>query len=815
MIANYIKIYFRTMSQRKVFSFINIIGMAIGLSCFTILSLFVIDENGFDSHNKNKDHIYRVLVHLKFNGIDQTNAKSCPPLGPTLKNEFPEVLNYARIGYTGQHNLRYNDKVFREGDIYKVDSTYFDLFTVNIAKGNVKGILSKPNTMIISESAAKKYFGDINPIGKRIISDDTTSFLITGVMSDFPRKSHFSCDFFVSMSTYSENNENEWLDGGYTTYLLLKKGIDINEFNTKLKIIVDKYVSPLANAMFGITLGDFAKAGNLYSYEIQPLSSIYLKSKTEYNVDTNTEWGNARVSSITYSYIFAAIGIFILIIAVFNFMNLTTAISESRSVEVGIRKTLGSYRSQLISQFLSESLITSFISVFVSLFFTYLFLPYFNKFINRDLSLNLFDNYYAIPAFILLACFVGLIAGSYPAFYLSSFQSNKILKGGEGVKSRKSRVRSILVVVQYAISISLIIGTIIIRNQLEFIQNKNLGFNKDALLTIDNGSVISKNLKSFSNELLKYPDVISSTASSLMFSSGIPGNGFIFDGMTGGEIIPAQTLDVDHEFIKTYQIGMLKGRYFSKEFNSDSNAVVINETMARNCAFYNPVGKLLYAMNNETREMIPYRIIGIVKDFNYESLYKSVRPLVLHLSAVRQAATLITLRISTKNIQNTINKVDKVWNNYSGQEKMNYSFLNENIARMYMAEQKIKDLTIIFSILAIIISCLGLFGLVLFVTEQKTKEIGIRKVLGASVFEIIFILSKEFTKWVLAANVIAWPIAYYFMRNWLNNFAYRTSIDWYIFIVSGLIALIIAIATLSVQVLRAALKNPITSLRYE
>jgi putative ABC transport system permease protein len=815
MLKNYFTIAVRNLMRNKIFSLINISGLAVGITCFIILGLFVLDENGFDNFNDNKDQIYRVLVHFRFQGIDQTNAKSCPPLGTALKDNFPEVINYARIGYFGQHNLRFNDKVFREGDIYTADSSYFDIFNLPFLYGDKKNSLRSPNTVVISETASKKYFGDINPVGKSFIVDNSNEYLITGVMKDFPKKSHFSCNFLLSMSTYEQTTSQDWLSGGYTTYLLMKEGIDINEFNNKMKNVARKNIIPLASSMLGIAPNDFIRSGNVYEYLLQPLASVYLRSQTDYKVDSNTEWGNERISNITYSYIFLAVGSFILLIAIFNFMNLATAKSEKRAREVGIRKTLGSDRSKLISQFLSESIFVSMISVVFSVLLTYLLLPYFNDFVNRKLSFNLFANLYTLPVLITIGIIVGLIAGSYPAFYLSSFQSAHILKGSKGSKSRKSRMRSILVIAQFAISITLIIGTITIKDQLDFIQNRNLGFNKEELIAINNGSVITRDIKTFQQEILNNPSVISSTASSLMFASGIPGNGYIFDKMTGSNVIPAQMLDVDYDFAKTYQLKLKDGRFFSREFKTDTNAVVINEAMVKRCTNWNPVGKNLAAMKNDTKEMIPYKIIGVIKDFNYESLHKTVRPLVLHLSHIRQASTVITIRVAATNINTVISSIENVWNKFSGREKMGWSFLNENLERMYTTENRIGKITTVFSLLAIIIACLGLFGLVSFITEQRTKEIGIRKVLGASVTEIVMLLSKEFTWWVLLANLIAWPVAYILMNNWLQNFAYRTEIGWFVFILAAIITLLIAFATVSSQTIKTALNNPVKSIRYE
>jgi putative ABC transport system permease protein len=815
MFENYIKIFIRTISRQKVFSAINISGLAIGITCFIILGLFVLDEIGFDNFNENKDQICRVLVHFRFQGVDQTNAKSCPPLGAALKDYFPEVVNYARIGYFGQHNLRYNDKVFREGDIYTADSTYFDIFTLPFIYGDKKNSLRDPNTIVISETTSQKYFGDVNPVGKSFTVDNSGAYLITGVIKDFPKKAHFSCNFLLSMSTYAATTSKDWLSGGYTTYLLMKKGTDLNDFNKKMKIVASRNILPLASSMLGVTTDEFIKNGNVYEYIIQPLSSVYLRSQTDYNVDSNTEWGNERISKITYSYIFFAIGTFILLIAIFNFMNLATAKSEKRAREVGIRKTLGSDRSKLIFQFLTESIFTSLISVVFSIILTYLFLPYFNNFVERKLSFSVFDNLYTLPILVTLGIIVGLIAGSYPAFYLSSIQSAHILKGSTWSKSRKSIMRSALVIVQFIISVTLIIGTITIKDQLNFIQKRDLGFNKKALIAINNGSSITRNLKAFQNEISNNPSIVSSTASSRMFASGIPGNGYIFDKMVGPDIIPAQMLDVDYDFAKTYQLRFKDGRFFSREFGTDSNAVVINETMVKRFNNSNVIGKTLAAMKNDTKEMIPFKIIGVIKDFNYESLHQTVRPLVLHLSPIRQASTVITIRVATNDMNSVINSLEKTWSKYSENDKMYWTFLNENLERMYIADKKMGEITTVFSFVAIIIACLGLFGLVSFITEQRTKEIGIRKVLGASVIEIITLLSREFTQWVILANIIAWPISYVVMNNWLSNFAYRVNLGWGVFLISGFIALVIAVATVSVQAIKAALANPVKSLKYE
>jgi putative ABC transport system permease protein len=808
-------IAYRNLMRNKIFSLINVIGLAIGVTCFLTLVIFIIDESGYDGYNENVNQIYRVIIHDKFSGQETTSAKTCPPLANALVRDFPELTKAARIGYFGQHNIRYGEKYFRENGIYTADSTYFDIFTLPFIYGNPKEALKRPNSIVITEKTAEKYFGNENPMGKTFIVDDRESYLITGVMKNYPLKSSFRCAFLLSMSTYTQPQAQDWLMGGYTTYILLKKGTDSHQFEIKMKRTVTNYVGPQAASMLGFSFDEFTAKGNVYEYLLQPLSTIYLRSQSDYNVDPNTEWGNMKFSNINYTYIFLVIGVFILLIAVFNFMNLATAKSEKRALEVGIRKTLGSEKSKLVWQFITESTLTCFLSVFISIVLTMLILPSFNQFTGSELKLELFNNISTIPLLLAFTIFVGFLAGSYPAFYLSSFPPSHIIKRKSMHGGSKNRIKSTLVILQFAISIALVIGTIIIKNQLDYIKNKDLGFLKENIIAINNGSSLGKYVKAFQSEISRNPNVISSTASSLMFASGIPADGYLYNKKTGTDVVGCQFLDVDYDFAKTYQLKMKSGRFFSEEFLIDSAAFVINETAVKAFNTSDPIGKDLTEVTSTYKDSKTFKIIGVVKDFNYESLHQTVRPLILHLSPVKQASTIISVRVKTNDISNTLKSLESTWKTFVNKEKINRSFVEENLASMYVNEEKVGTLTTVFSFLAIFIACLGLFGLVSFVTQQRFKEIGIRKVLGASVFEIVILLSKEFTRWVIYANIIAWPIAFYFMNNWLQNFAYRTNISWIVFVISGLLALIIAIVTVSLQAVNAALANPIEALHYD
>ncbi|MGE5796257.1 MAG: ABC transporter permease [Ignavibacteria bacterium] len=826
MLKNYFKIALRNLKKNKGNSLINILGLAVGIASCIVILLYVQNELSYDKFYKNADSIYRVYVKSSINGVESCNCKTAAPLGSTLVSNFPEVIKYTRIGFFGNHALRYIDKVYRERHVYTADSNFFDVFSLPLINGNPKTALSRPNCIVMTQSAAQKYFGSENPVGKILNADSQNSYLVTGIMKDFPANSSFRCDILLSMSTYPVTENDHWLNMSYTTYIVLKEGTDPLVFEKKLQSIVNDYVAPYAESVLGVSFNEFLKKGNAWDLYLQPLTSIYLYSQSDYGIDPNTEWGNQSRSSIDYVYIFSAIAFFILFLAVINFINLTTARSETRSKEVGIKKSLGSSRTKLIGQFLTESIIVALLSVIMSIAFVEIILPFFNQVAGKNLNLGIFSSIYTIPGLILLAIVIGILSGSYPAFYLSSFRPVHLFKSGFEKRIAKSTLRSGLVVVQFTISIALIIGTIIIGAQISFIQNKNLGFNKEHLYAVINFGVPENTLHVLKQELTKNPDIISLTNSSIMFYPGIPGDAYTFNEGEISNPVSSQYLDVDYNFLETYKIPLVRGRYFSEEFPSDSNSVVINEAMAREFlpampagrqagqagGEEDPVGKELIHIGNHSKR---YTIIGVIKNFNYQSLHEQIKPLVLFLSPVNQAASILTIRISSANIKNTVEFINSTWENITGGEDIYSSFIDQNLASLYKSEERAGRVATVFSGLAIFIACLGLFGLASFVTEQRKKEIGIRKVLGASVFELITMLSREFTKWVLIANLIAWPIAYFIMNNWLNNFAYRINITPWVFILSGITALFIALLTVGSHAVKAARANPIKSLRYE
>jgi putative ABC transport system permease protein len=828
MFKNYLMIAVRNLLRFKTYSFINIFGLAVGITCFLILTLFILDELSYDKFNKNADQTYRIYVEQNINGIEGNNSKTPGLLGPILMQQLPETASFTRIGYFGQYRFRYKDNVFNEGNIYAVDSTFFDVFTLSFLEGDPETALVHPNSIVLTKTVAKKYFGDENPVGKTLIVeksypadyldreenyvDENKNFLVTGLIEDFPKNSHFSCRLLTSISTYEVNEY--WLDLWYSTYVVLKKGTDPTAYEDKLKKIVEDKVGPVAESILGISIKEFRDSGNKYTYRLQPLTSIYLYSQKKYGLDLNTEWGDIKNSDITYVYIFSAVAIFILLIAVVNFMNLATARSDRRSKEVGIRKTLGSNKFRLIWQFIGEAILMSILAVIIALALLKIIMPSFNSLAGKELKLDMFGSLYTIPMLIVFVLLVGFLAGSYPALHLSSFSPIKVLKSNYSIGNRKNIVRSGLVIFQFAVSITLLIGTIVVKSQLDYIQKKNLGFNKEHLYCILNGNALRNRIEPFKEELLKNSNITGVTNTSQMFRAGIPGSGYLFNKKVGTDPTACQFIQVDYDFLKTYQIKLNEGRYFSKEFSSDTLSVLINETAARIFGDNEPVGRELTRIGR-TEWYKTFKIIGVIKDFNYESLHYQVRPLILHLSPHSQAANVLTIRISSDNLKEAIGYINETWKTFTGGEGMYSRFVDENIARLYESEEKTGIIATVFSILAIFIASLGVFGLAALVTEQRTKEIGIRKVLGASVTEITLLLSREFAGWVLIASIIACPVAYFFMNKWLQDFAFRISIDWWIFVLAGSFALLIAIATVSSHAIKAAIANPVESLRYE
>jgi len=810
MFRNYLKVAFRNLWKNKTFSFINVLGLAIGLGCFLLISLYVLDELSYDSYNKKADSIYRINSDIRFGGGDLHLPVTSDMMGQVLKKDYPEVEEYTRIfASSGPKLVKKGNEYIKELNSPHVDSTFFNVFTLKALKGDIKTALNEPNTVVLTKSTAKKYFNSIDVLGKTIETNDkgTTLYKVTAVVEDVPKNSHFHFDFFFSM----KNVDYQWgtfTSHNFYTYVILKPGTDPKAFEKKFDQYIEKYVLAEAKQFMQInSMEDFKKAGNKLEYTLMPLRKLHLYSDRSFEL--------SPPGNIQYVYIFSAVALFILLIACINFMNLTTARSANRAKEVGIRKVLGTEKKNLISQFLTESTLLGVLSLILGILGAYLALPLFNDVADKSMSIQVLFSPMILPLLIALPVIVGLLAGSYPAFYLSGFRPIEVLKGKLKLGSKNGGLRSLLVVIQFATSIILIIGTIVIYRQLNYIQTKNLGFNKDQVLIINDAYALNKNIDAFKNEVLQMPGVISGTLSSFLPVSNSSRNDnsyskeAVMDSKNG---INMQTWTVDYDYLKTMGISLAKGRNFSKEFGTDSSAVIINETTAKFLAYDDPIGKKIYSAFDNPATPRAYTIIGVAKNFNYESLHTTVGPLTFLLGHSRGLAS---FKVKAENITSLLKNVEAKWKQMAPSMPFSYRFLDESFAEMYRAEQRVGKIALTFAVLAIFIACLGLFGLVTFIAEQRTKEIGIRKVLGASVNGIVQLLSKDFVKLVFIAFIISAPFAWWAMNKWLEDFAYRINISWWVFVLAAFIALAIALLTVSFQAIKAAIANPVKSLRTE
>ncbi len=809
MFRNYFKVAFRNLWKYKTFSAINIVGLAVGLCSFLLISLYVLDELSFDRHFKNADRIYRINSDIVFGGGDLKLPQTSDMMGSSLKKDYPEVEEYTRIyNNSGSKLIKKGDAYINEPALAHVDSTFFTVFSLEAISGDLKTSLNEPNTVVLSETAAMKYFNSLDVVGKTIETNDNTStiYKVTAVTKDLPTNSHFNFDLLFSM----KNVDYEWgqyVSHNFHTYLLLKEGADAAGFDKKFDEYILRYVLPQAKQSMNISsMEDFEKAGNRLEYSLMPLKKIHLHSDRQFEI---TPSGNVQ-----YVYIFSMVALFILLIACINFMNLTTARSANRAREVGIRKVLGTERKDLITQFLTESTLMAVLSLVIALLIAWLVLPLFNDVTTKQMDISSLYSPMILPLLVALPFIVGLLAGSYPAFYLSSFKPIVVLKGKLQAGARSVRLRSVLVVFQFWISIFLIIGTIIIYLQLDYIRNKNLGFNKEQVLVINDAYALDNNIDVFKNEVLALPGVVSGTMSGFLpvSNSFRNDNTFSKEAVTTSQSgINLQTWAVDHDYIPTMGMQLVKGRNFSKSFLSDSSATIINETMEKFLGYSNPIGQKIYRSDDDGT-VSSFTIIGVVRNFNFESIKRTVGPLSFFL---RRSTGLVSFKINTEQVPSLVKNVESKWKSLAAGMPFSYRFLDESFDDMYRNEQRVGSIALSFSTIAILIACLGLFGLATYMAEQRTKEIGIRKVLGASVSGIVRLLSKEFVKLVMIAFVIAVPIAWWSMSQWLKDFAFRVDISWWIFLLAGCLALLIAMATISVQAIKAALANPVKNLRNE
>jgi putative ABC transport system permease protein len=808
MFKNYLKIAFRNLWKSKGFSATNIIGLAIGLATCLLIMLFVLDELSYDHYNKKAHRMYRVDGDIKFGGNRFVLATAPDPMGPTLKKDFPQVEQYVRFRNSGGLLVKKGNENVQQENVIYADSTLFDVFTLPMLDGNPQTALREPNSVVITETMARKYFNTTRAAGRNLLINNRHNYTVTGVIKDIPSQSHFNFDFFVSMSTLEESRRNNWISNNFNTYIVLKEGADPKKLEAQFDALVDKYVGPAVMQFMSINIEEFKKSDNYEKHQLTPLTSIHLYSDKEAELGPN--------SSIQYVYIFSAIAFFILLIACVNFMNLSTARSANRAREVGVRKVLGSLKANLVKQFLTESILISCIAMVLALVLVFAMLPYFNHLAAKDIKGNVFAGPWLLPILLLFVLITGLLAGSYPAFYLSSFKPIQVIKGKLAAGFKTSWLRSGLVVFQFAISIVLIIATMVIYKQLHYIQSHKPGFNREQVMVIHNATPLGNKAKSFREEVLKLPGIENATTTGYLPTNSWRNDNPVFADPTLDQkrAVSMQTWDVDDQYIPTLGMELVAGRNFSREFPTDSAGIIINEAAAKMYNFSDPIGKSLYYIRdiNHPENVSEMHIVGIVKDFNFSSLRQKVLPLSLMLG---QNLGNMVLRVRSNDIHHLVAQIEKKYTSMAPGEPFNYSFMDEDFNNLYRTEQRMGVIAISFSALAILIACLGLFGLAAYAAEQRTKEIGIRKVLGATVSHITAMLSKDFLKLVVIAALIAFPLAWWAMHSWLQDFAYRTTISWWVFIMAGILAALIAVVTVSFQTIKAAIMNPVKSLRAE
>lgn len=825
MLKNYIKITWRNITRNKVSSIINISGLAIGLACVLLIGMYVKDELSYDRFFKQANRIYRVNTHEKMGNDEFTAGHTPPPVGAALVNNFPEIESYTRIFKSGDEIIHFvqngQKSSITEKNMLSVDSNFLQFFSYPIIEGNRATCLSGPNSVVLTEKAAKKYFGNESPIGKNLVFDEYSApFTVTAVIKDIPTQASLQFDVLqsnVGMPPVKRFSWSwVWLQMG--TFVKLKDNVaptpgTIKSIEAKFPAMIRQNAAT-AFKRIGQPFDQFIKKGGRYDLQLQPLTEMHL-----YSADIGNRF--FPQSDIKYVYIFSAIGLFIILLACVNFMNLATAQSSKRAKEVGIRKVLGSQRKFLIMQFIAEALSYTLLASVIAILIVGLCLPAFNQLAGKSLTISSFFNFSTLAGLLGLIVVTALFAGSYPAFFLTSFKPVNVLKGGGNLTSSKSGffTRNALVVFQFTVSSILIVCTIVVYKQLMYNQSKDLGFNKENILIVSDANRLDKSEESFRQELLRLPEVASATISTSLPTQNSFTDSYYPEQPAGNTTtqqkdVPLSSFIVDDAFVPTMKMQIINGRNFSKAFN-DSASVVLNEAAVKEMGWSDPIGKtIVYPGGNDAK----FKVVGVLKDFNTESLHTPVSPFALFYTTsgtYHNNTSYVAVRIKPGDYQKAINDIQNKWKVFMPDNPFEYSFLDEEFDALYKTDQRAGEIFTVFTFLSLTVACLGLLGLAMFTAERRTKEIGIRKVLGASVENVVGLLSKDFLKLVIVALVIAFPVAWYAMQQWLQDFAYRTDMNWWVFAIAGSFTLVIALLTVSFQSIKAALRNPVRSLRSE
>lgn len=796
------------MKKHRGYLVLNITGLTIGITSFLLISMYVLHELSYDRFHKNYENIYRVRVKGLLAGSTLDQAITAAPMAQSLLNDYPEVIHAVRILRSGAWLVKYGETRFNEDGVLFADSSFFSVFDFKLLRGDKRTALANPRSIILTEDYARKYFGNEDPLSKRISMEaDTNVYTVTGVIQNIPSNSHFKFDMLASLNSIPGSKSTEWLNHNFYTYIVLRNGITRKAMEAKLPEVVLKYVGPDIKKYIGVTIEDFQKAGNQFGYELEPLPDIHLKGAPQYRIEPP--------GSLSTVYIFAVIALFILIIAIINYVNLATAKSAGRAKEVGIRKVSGSSAKGLIFQFIGESMVVVTIASVLASLIVLVLTPSFNHLIGKEISVSLFSGYKGYLGLIALTILVGTAAGAYPAFVLSSFNPVEVLKGTMNPGSISKTLRGILVVFQFSISIVIIIGAFVVYRQLNFMTSADMGIDKNNLLVVRRPDALGKKLESLKEQVLQIPGVERiGNATALPGTTNFNNNAFFLDNDPTKTTYLLNQESVSFGFAEVLGVKLADGRYLSRDYGNDTLSVLINETAVKFLGLKDPLGKYLLRPRGGPNEYDRLRIVGIMKDFNIASLHEKITPVCFTIMRGNYEGYLC-IRLNGKNMHGTIQSIEKIWKDYSNRQPFQYSFFADDFNKNYETEFKTGKIFIIFSILAIFIACLGLIGLITYMTTIRTREVGIRKTYGASRTIIVTLLSREVIVLIGISSLVAYPVAFFGIRMWLQSFAEKITAGPLIYLTASLIGLAIGWLSIIYQASRAATSNPAESLRYK
>ncbi len=802
MLKNFFLTALRSLLKNGIYSLLNILGLAIGIASFIFIGLFIKHEVSYDNYHSNIDRLFRVTVSGQMISSDMNMAVTPAPMGAALLEDYPEIENVTRITHSGDWLCRYGDKKFNEREIYFADSTFFDIFSVKLLQGNPETALQKPHSIVLTESTAKRYFGNEDPLGKAIrVETDTVYYTVTGVMQDIPLNTHFEMDMLASLNSLRRSRSEVWLSHNFYTYFRLSPGVNPADFEEKIQQMITTYVGPQLQEALGASLEDFIGQGNSIEYHIQPVRDIHLHSDLQYEIQNN---GNH-----IYVYIFGVVAIFIILMACINFTNLATARAANRAKEVGVRKVLGGNKRSLVVQFLLEAVGMSFLALLIGVLIAESFMPQFRNLIGLPLDISYANIFGTFGLLLLVTVVVGLIAGSYPAFFLASFQPAQVLKGKVRTGTKSGILRSILVVAQFVISIAILLGSYVVFHQLSYIQSKDPGFDKKDILVIRRSDALEQQMEAFKQEVAKLPQVKAVTNCNTYPSRNFSNNAFFLEGGTNTYLIYQAWTSFDVNEVLGYELKA--GRFHSREHPSDSNAIVINEAAVKSLGFKEPIGsRIMHPWGDELR---PLEVIGVVKDFHFKSIHYPVEPAAYTLMPGNwEGYIMVKLKSSQSN---AIEPIQTLWQSFTTEYPFEYYFFEEDYNRQYQEEVRTSKVMGVFSFLSVLIAAMGLLGLISFLANERQKEVGIRKSYGASATQIALLFGWHIIRLVLIAWVLAAPLAYFWARDWLADFAFRIQMPYAIFVWIPLLVMVFSVLIVSWQTIKAAHQNPARILRYE